>query len=72
LIDALKGAGVGTSVHFIPVHKHPYYKNRYGYLDSNYPASNEVFKGALSLPIYPSMTDEEVAYVANKVIEYAR
>lgn len=72
LIDLLKNAGIGTSVHFIPVHKHPYYKNRYGYIDSDYPASNEVFKGALSLPIYPSMTDEEVAYVANKVIEYAK
>jgi len=39
LIDALKGAGVGTSVHFIPVHKHPYYKIDMAVLDSDYPAS---------------------------------
>lgn len=60
VIEEMKGRGVGCSVHFIPVYKHPYYKKRYGYSDSNYPVSNFVFEHCLSLPIYPDMSDEEV------------
>jgi len=68
-IEKLKEEGVGCSVHFIPIHKHPYYKNRYGYKDTDYPIANSVFKRSLSLPIYPDMSDEEVDYVIEKVKE---
>ncbi|WP_457743604.1 DegT/DnrJ/EryC1/StrS family aminotransferase [Sulfurimonas sp.] len=69
LIEKLKEAGVGCSVHFIPIHKHPYYKERYNYVDEEYPVANRVFEKSLSLPIYPDMSDEEVAYVIKKVSE---
>lgn len=59
----LKDAGIGTSVHFIPVHKQPYYKNTYHYIDSCYPIANKVFEESLSLPIYPDITDEEINYI---------
>lgn len=72
LIDRLKADKIGTSVHFIPVHKHPYYKQTYGYQDKNYPVANDVFSRTLSLPIYPGMTDEQVDYVIEKVIKHAR
>ena len=69
LIKELKGRGIGCSVHFIPVHKHPYYKERYGYRESDYPVANRVFEQSLSLPIYPDMSEEEVEYVIKNVVE---
>ena len=69
VIEQLKQREVGCSVHFIPVHKHPYYKDRYGYKDSDYPVANRVFECSLSLPIYPDMNDEEIDYVIKNVLE---
>ncbi len=67
VIEKLKEVGVGCSVHFIPIHKHPYYKNTYGYKNEDYPIANDVFDKSLSLPIYPDMNVEEVNYVINNV-----
>ena len=72
LHDALKREGIGTSVHFIPVHKQPFYKSKYGYDDAAFPVANRVFARALSLPIYPGMTDEQAERVCRKVLEHAR
>lgn len=72
LVEKLKQAGIGTSVHFIPVHKHPYYRTTYGYRDGDYPTANRVFDRSLSLPIYPGMTDGEVDRVIENVLRYAR
>lgn len=69
VIEKLKEEGVGCSVHFIPIHKHPYYKKRYGYKNEDFPVANSIFDRSLSLPIYPDMTDEEVTYVIEKVKE---
>jgi hypothetical protein len=69
VIDELKQRGVGCSVHFIPIHKHPYYKDRFNYIDSNYPVANSVFSNSLSLPIYPDMSEDEVEYVIQNVLE---
>lgn len=71
LFEKLKEKGIGTSVHFIPVHKHPYYKNRYGYHDEDYPQANRVFAESLSLPIYPNLSDSEIDFVIEKVLRYA-
>ena len=59
VIEKLKAQGVGCSVHFIPVHKHPFYKTKYEYKDDDYPVANNVFEKSLSLPIYPDMTNKE-------------
>ena len=72
LHEKLKEEGIGTSVHFIPVHKHPHYRKTYGYRDSAYPAANRVFEKALSLPIYPDMTPEQVEHVWRSVLRHAR
>ncbi len=69
VIEELKSRGVGCSVHFIPVHKHPYYKEKFGYKDSDYPVANKVYKQSLSLPIYPDMSEEEVNYVIKNLLE---
>jgi perosamine synthetase len=69
VIEKLKENGVGCSVHFIPIHKHTYYKNRYEYKNEDYPIANDVFDKSLSLPIYPDMSDEEINFVIKNVLE---
>lgn len=69
VIETLKQRGIGCSVHFIPIHKHPYYKKRYGYKEEDYPVANAVFEQSLSLPIYPDMREEEIDYVIQNVLE---
>lgn len=70
--DKLKKDGIGASVHFIPVHKHPYYRKAYGYRNADYPVANRVFDRSLSLPIYPDMTAAQADFVASRVLRHAR
>ncbi|NPA40338.1 MAG: DegT/DnrJ/EryC1/StrS family aminotransferase [Thermodesulfobacteria bacterium] len=72
LYKKLKEKGIGTSVHFIPVHRHPYYKNKFNYKKEDYSVAEEVFKRCLSLPIYPGLNEEEVEYIVENVVKYAR
>jgi perosamine synthetase len=65
----LLARGVGTQVHYIPVHLQPYYKNRYGYSDGKCPAAESYYAKALSLPLFPAMTDEDVSQVIQSVLE---
>jgi len=66
-IEEMKLRGIGTSVHFIPLHIHPYYRETYGYKPEDYPVAYEVYKGILSLPIYPKMTNNDVERVVDAV-----
>ena len=65
VIEELRQRGIGTSVHFIPLHLHPYYQKNWGYRRGEFPVAEDYFDRCISLPIYPSMTDEDV----NQVIE---
>jgi dTDP-4-amino-4,6-dideoxygalactose transaminase len=64
-IEELKARGVGTSVHFIPLHIHPYYRETYGYKPDDFPVALDVYGRSISLPIYSKMGDADV----NRVIE---
>ncbi len=66
-LEKLKEMGIGTSVHFIPLHIHPYYRNTYGYNADDFPVAHNNFKRIISLPIYPKMTDEDVHRVIEAV-----
>lgn len=68
-IDKLKTKGIGTSVHFIPLHIHPYYRETYGYKPEDFPASYEAYNKIISLPMYPKMTDEDIERVINAVTD---
>ncbi len=59
-IQALAVAQIGTSVHFIPLHLHPYYRERYHLSPGDFPAALRAYQREISLPIYPGMTDEDV------------
>jgi dTDP-4-amino-4,6-dideoxygalactose transaminase len=63
LIRQLKEAGIGTSVHFIPLHLHPYYRDRYGYSSGDFPHAKDAYSRCISLPIYPDMNDGELERV---------
>ncbi len=66
-IERLYDLGVCTSVHYIPIHYHPYYKNKYGWKKGDFPNTEYLFERLISLPIYPSMTDVDVEKVASAV-----
>ena len=66
-IKALKSQNIGTSVHFIPLHLHPFYRDTFGYRPADYPQATAVFERIVSLPIYPKMTDNDVSRVTGAV-----
>jgi len=68
-IEKMKDAGIGCSVHFIPLHFHPYYKKTFGFKPKGFPVASYVYERIVSLPIYPKMTDEDVDYVIDNVIK---
>lgn len=63
VIDRLKSDGIGTSVHFIPLHLHPYYRRTYGYAPGDLPVAAGEYAREISLPIYPDLRDDDVARV---------
>ena len=65
-IDALTTAGIGVSVHFIPLHLHPLYR-RMGYRPGQFTNAEAAYAGAISLPIWPGMTEAQVDRVADAV-----
>jgi perosamine synthetase len=69
MIENLKVRGIGTSVHFIPLHMHPYYKNTYGYRDEDFPVANQQYQRYLSMPIFSGMTEGQIDYVVENVLE---
>ena len=66
-IDELRTRNIGTTVHFIPLHRHPFYRERYGYKPEQFPVCEEIYQGLLSLPLYPKMTDRDAADVIEAV-----
>jgi perosamine synthetase len=72
LIEELKALGIGTSVHFIPLHLHPYYRESYGYRPTDLPVALECYERSLSLPIYSKMRDQDVDRVVGAVQDMLR
>lgn len=72
LMAKLKESGISISLHFIPIHRQPYYTAKYGYKTENYPVAEKVYSQSISLPIYPDMTEEEAHYVADMVLKHAK
>lgn len=66
-IERLKEKGIITSVHWMPLHMHPYYRDTYGYKPDELPVAARTYTELISLPIYPGMTEDEICYVADSV-----
>ena len=71
-IEELKARNIGTSVHFIPVHLHPYYRDRYGYKPEDFPVAYREYQRIVSLPLYPRMSDQDVQDVIDAVAAVVR
>ncbi len=69
VIDALGEVGIGASVHFIPLHLHPLYQERYGYRVGDFPNAERLYERSISLPIWPGMSDAQVDRVASTLLE---
>lgn len=71
-IMKLEERGIKTSVHFIPLYRFSYFVKKYGNQEQYFPNSEWVFAREVSLPIYPAMTNEQVSYVIDNVLEIAK
>jgi dTDP-4-amino-4,6-dideoxygalactose transaminase len=68
-IEEMKHRNIGTSVHFIPLHLHPYYRETYGYEADDFPVALNQYKRLVSLPIYSRMSDDDVESVIDAVVD---
>jgi perosamine synthetase len=75
IFQALRAENIGVSVHYRPVHLHPYYRERLGTRPGQCPAAEAAFERLLTLPLFPGMSDDDVVDVITavaKVIRWAR
>ena len=70
-IDSLTALNIGTSVHFIPVHMHPFYRDKYGFLPITFPVAYSNYKRMISLPLHPRLSDAEIEDVIEAVLQTA-
>ncbi len=68
-MERLADRGIGTSVHYKPLYRMTYYRERYGLNPADYPNSERIWNGCLSLPIYPDLRLEELAYICRSLKE---
>ena len=60
IFSALRAENIGVNVHYIPVHLHPYYKNRFGYRGGEFPVAESAYESLISLPMFHGMSDVDV------------
>lgn len=66
-IRLLSERGVSTSVHYKPIHRMSYYRDQYNLKAEDYPNCERIFKGRVSLPIYPALGEKELAYICSTI-----
>ena len=67
--DALHAADIGVQVHYIPIYRLPYYRDTLGFPQDRWPATEEYYAGALSLPIFPGLGENDIKRVADELRE---
>jgi len=65
--EGLRAAGIGVQVHYIPVYRLPYYRDRLGYPQDRCPHAEELYAGLISLPMFPAMTETDVERVVTEL-----
>ncbi len=75
MFDALRAENIGVQVHYIPVHYHPFYQQHTGYKKGDFPNAEQYYERAITLPLFPKMTNqdiEDVIQAVNKIITFYR
>jgi len=72
IFEELKEQGIGVQVHYMPLHLHPFYKREFGYKQGDFPKAEQYYQRAITLPLFPKMTNEEVNKVIKVVKNYAK
>jgi perosamine synthetase len=67
IMSRLHAKGIVTSVHFVPLHMHSYYRDKYSYRPEDFPVASKAQAGLISLPIYPGLSNQEVEFVAENL-----
>lgn len=71
-IRELNDYKIGASVHFIPIHLHPYYRDKYSFAPVDFPVAYSNYRRLISLPLSPALSDEDVADVIEAVLEVVK
>src|SRR5690606_34500163 len=68
-IEQMTARNIGTSVHFIPIHMHSFYRNKYNYTPDSFPIAHAAYQQMVSLPLSPSMSETDVHDVIDAVLD---
>jgi dTDP-4-amino-4,6-dideoxygalactose transaminase len=71
-IEQLKARNIGTSVHFIPLHLHPYYARKYAWQPERFPIAYQQYKRMISLPLHPNLSDKDIGDVIGAVLDVVK
>ncbi len=71
VFEELRSRGVGVQVHYLPLHLQPYYRSRYGYQRGDFPYAEAYYDAAITLPLFPAMTERDVDQVVEIVLDIA-
>ena len=75
VFEALRDRGLGVQVHYMPLHLHPYYRDRYGHQRGDFPVAEAYYDAAITLPLFPAMTEgdvDDVVDIVSDVMKLAR
>jgi len=72
IYQALRAENIGVNVHYLPVHLHPFYKTRFGYKRGDFPVAEHYYDSAITLPLFPGMSDRDVQDVIDAVLKVAQ
>ena len=68
----MRSANIGVNLHYIPVYRHSYYIENFGIDVKGFPVTEDVFGRIITLPLFPKMSEHELTYICNKIVNYRR
>ena len=71
VFNALRLADIGVNVHYIPIHLHPFYRKK-GFKSGDFPFAEDYYEKAISLPLYPKLSETDQDYIISKLLEYSQ
>ena len=72
IFRALRAENIHVNVHYVPVHLHPYYRTKFGFRGGEYPVAESNYERLITLPLFPTMTDQDVEDVLSAVNKICR